>query len=245
VYGDADVDIVAESRDAFYSNKDALTPRQRAAFDELHGTGSSSISSQSVHREVETALRLFFTSGDVTAANKCLKLAARSGRLEADIIPCLEYKAYRLDGGSQLPEYDSGICFYDRSGNRIINYPVQHYDKGVMKNSTTCGRFKPSVRIMKNMRNYLYAENRLATGLAPSYFVNCLLYNAPDDAFQGTYQQSIDRIITWFINLPDEQRPRLVCQNGMRPLIGTSADQWNEHSFLRFIAAVGRLWIDG
>ena len=38
----------------------------------------------------------------------------------------------------------------------------------------------------KNMRNYLIDQNRLRDGLAPSYFLEGMLHNVPNDRFGAT-----------------------------------------------------------
>ena len=48
------------------------------------------------------------------------------------------------------------MTFYVPAENRwVINYPKLHYKKGVEKNQNTDGKYKPTVRMFKNVRTYL------------------------------------------------------------------------------------------
>ena len=54
------------------------------------------------------------------------------------------------------------------------------------------------------------SEHRIGQGLAPSYFVECLLYNAPDSAFQSSFQGTYRSVVNWLVQADLD---RLVCQN--------------------------------
>ena len=70
------------------------------------------------------------------------------------------------------------------------------------KHKATNQRFKPTVRIYKNMRNYLVDSNMLRDGTAPSYFIVGMLWNVPADKFGASYE---DTFVATFIlrNLAD------------------------------------------
>ena len=63
-----------------------------------------------------------------------------------------------------------------------------------------------------------------ALGLAPSYFVECLIYNAPDAAFQYSFQETYHSIVNWMVQ---NDLDRLICQNEQQWLFGPSPEQWS------------------
>src|SRR5207245_2874224 len=104
-----------------------------------------------------------------------------SGRLTADVLPALQYRDYQWFVAPGIESFVEGIRFVDSSGNAIINFPKLHISNGQAKNSVsrTNGWYKPSIRMFKNVRNRLVEEGVFESA-APSYFVECLIYNAPD-----------------------------------------------------------------
>jgi hypothetical protein len=95
----------------------------------------------------------------------------RNGRLprEADVLVCAEYQNFwAFANVNDKSSFTAGVKFYDRSGNAIINYPELHSARCSDKNKDTGGAFKPTVRILKNMRRRLIEDQLLADGVAPS-----------------------------------------------------------------------------
>lgn len=92
------------------------------------------------------------------------------------------------------------------------------------------------VRIFKNMRNTMIAKGLFADGVAPSYFIESMLYNVPDDKFGGTYQ------LTWincFNHIVTVDREKLVCANYMHWLVrDSSPTSWPVASFNTFTTAL-------
>jgi len=75
----------------------------------------------------------------------------------------------------------------------------------------TDNKLKPMSRIFKNMRSKMIDDGIIAKASAPSYYVEGLLYNVPDGAFTGNYQDTALNILKWFYNTPD--RKDFVCAN--------------------------------
>jgi hypothetical protein len=65
----------------------------------------------------------------------------------------------------------------------IINWPRQNYENGVEKNATTGRRFKALVRILKRLRNEMLANGHQEAGPIPSYLIECLVWNVPNEGF--------------------------------------------------------------
>lgn len=53
------------------------------------------------------------------------------------------------------------------------------------------------VRIFKNLRNHCIANDFVTPEAAPSYFVSCLIYNAPDLAFKKDLDDTALAILQW------------------------------------------------
>lgn len=86
----------------------------------------------------------------------------------------------------------------------------------------------------------MVAKGLLADGVAPSYFVEGMLYNVPNDKFVGTYQQSW---INCFNHIVTTDRDKLVCANHMHWLVrDTSPTSWPVAKFDIFTAALKRCW---
>jgi hypothetical protein len=132
-----------------------------------------------------------------------------------------------------------------QSENRwIVNYPKIHYDNGVTKNSasSTNGWYKPTVRLFKNARTYLVNIGDIPADLAPSYFLECLLYNVPDDKFGSDFQSTFCNVINWLLLEADFSQ--FVCQNEELHLFGNTPEQWSEDKARRFLQAMVKLWED-
>lgn len=244
VYGDMDVDVVVESKKSFYYDIDDLTEAQQAEF-KRHFPGTSEYTYSRFRTAVERALTEYYSSGLVTFRNKCIQVAAKSGRLTADVVPCVQYRDYRKSALPPLPVPQEGIVFYARDANRkVVNYPIRHYDNGVAKNKKTADRFKPTVRIFKNFRNYCVANDLIAAQAAPSYFISCLIYNAPDSTFKKAHDDTVLAILQWMYDLTNEGWEKLVCQNELFYLCRDTLDLWKPGDAKAFRNAAISAWND-
>ena len=146
-------------------------------------------------RETLKALEVGFGRGMVSQGNKSIKLKADPPRQAADVVVCIEHRRY-----TSYYSYVEGITFYALRDKRwIVNYPKEHYKNGTAKSSRTWDRYKRTVRMFKNARNHLESTGRISTDLAPSYFVECLIHNAPDPTFQPGFQETYCSIVNWVV----------------------------------------------
>ena len=70
------------------------------------------------------------------------------------------------------------------------------------------------VRIFKNLRNRLVDSNNIEKGLAPSYYLEGLLYNVPNDKFGSSY---VDSFVNVFNYLDDTDRSKFLVSVRSRP----------------------------
>lgn len=77
------------------------------------------------------------------------------------------------------------------------SFPEQHYANGVRKNEATSRSFKACVRILKHVRGKLLDQNTISKELMSSYFLECLVWNAPDARFANkTYREDVLAVVS-------------------------------------------------
>lgn len=165
--------------------------------------------------DVQATLVAYYGSDQVKPRDKCIQVLKQAGRLDGDVIACQGYRRYVADPSVAVPGYHEGISFRTRKENRlVVNYPRLHHTAGTKKNQGVQQRYKPAVRIFKNLRNYLSAESLIEDDTAPSYFVECLIFNAPAECFKATHFHTVLAVLVWLHKLLTEGGlDKLVCGN--------------------------------
>lgn len=240
IRGDSDVDVVVQLNSTFSRDISALPVGQQdlystAFVDAAYGWGQ-------FRQDVLGTLIAYFGARNVDEGNKSVKLKSGSGRLAADIVPCLQYRRYLRFRSIADQSYIEGIQFWTRNESRpVVNYPKPHYNNGVVKNSEqrTNGWYKPVVRMFKNARTYLIDHHVVPEDVAPSYFLECLLYNCPDDLFGATYQTTFYRMLDWLWHANPSS---FVCQNEQLCLFGNTPEQWSVTDYQDLLRALIALW---
>jgi hypothetical protein len=230
IRGDSDVDVVVQLNSTVFENLPVNLKRQFGFRDASYGW-------EEFRSDVLTALRNYYGPGRVREGRKSLKV--QTPYLLADVVVSLQYRKYP-DRPRSEADFIEGMTFWVPSESRwVINYPKLHYENGAKKNQDTNGWYKPTVRMFKNARAYLVDRGVIPADLAPSYFLECLLYNVPDDKFGTNFQSTFLQVITW---LPKADFSRFVCQNEQLPLFGSSPEQWSKDRAYRFLEAMVELW---
>jgi len=139
------------------------------------------ISAAAYKAAVGEAMRHEFGAANIDGSgNRVFRLRGSSTVMDADIIPSTQYwyiaPTWHREG--------IGLILDNPDNNVHFNYPDQHYDNGVAKNNRTGRRYKRTVRILKNIENKLVSEGLLAA--FPSYLIECLAYNVPDNIYDAT-----------------------------------------------------------
>lgn len=239
IYADSDVDLVVECRDLIVYDTRNLTEGQRKRVEKRYS--DSSYSWAAFREDVLETLVKQYGRGALTEGNKALKLESDQLPLDADILVCIRYRRYD-DFESPPGTYTDGIAFWTlRDNRRIVNFPRQHYENGTAKHDRTDGRYKPTVRMVKNARSYLVEKGLLGGDVAPSYFVECMLYNVPARRFVSDLQKRYAGIVDF---LTASNLEECVCQNGEQALFGSRDTQWTVGDAGRFLQALVRLWND-
>ena len=238
VYGDSDVDIVLCHTGAFYHDLSRLSPEDRRAFDAAAGA-SVTYGYADFKRDATAYITRLYRN--VNAGEKVLYIpGGTSGRRNADVLIASEFRRYYEFKSWEDQRYDEGVCFFPAGSPMIENFPRLHSDNCTTKHRDTKSYFKPMVRIFKNMRNTIIADRLLADGEAPSYFIEGMLYNVPNDKFGSTYQQTW---INCFNHIVSTERDKLICANHMQWLVrDNSPTSWPVASFNTFTAALKKYW---
>jgi len=236
IYAESDVDIVIKLQSIFQHDLSDLPDDQQAAFKALHSDATYT------QKDFSTDVLQVLSDNygvDVNAGKKAITIESNGSRRKADVIAAIQYRRYSLFRSLDNQLYADGICFYTSSGEKIVNYPKQHSENLTAKHQST-KNFKPMARILKNLRSRLIDEGLLQAGTAPSYYLEGLLYNVPDEQFVGNYQDSLVNAINW---IHDADRSQFVCANKQYYLLREDSPvTWRAHQCDEFLAAAIELW---
>jgi len=181
---------------------------------------------KSFRKQVLKALRAKYGTEAVTTRRKSLKLVKGKIPASADVVVTLRCGV--------------GLAFYLPDEHRwVVSYPQQHHAKGLRKERGTNNTYKQTIRMFKAIRNHLIKNDAIGDGIAPSYFIECLLHNVPNDLFRPSFSQSYYGIVEYLTTASLQQ---FKCQNGVQELFGPSRDLWSVDEAQRFVQALGRLW---
>jgi len=239
IRSDSDVDLVVEMNSGFYCNDEVLTGRQLIYSGLKYPANLPSW--VAFHDEVLRVLKREYGRSADPRTN-AIKVTLGPGRLAADVVVCTSYRLYIPSPGmTTLPPYHQGIMFLADGVREVVNFPEQHLKNGEKKNhpTVTRERFKPMVRVFKNARRYMVERGRLADDIAPSYFIQCLLYNVPNHLFLGTHEQAFVGILNW---LPKADLSTFWCQNGITRLFGDKPNEWTVSRATTYLHALVDLW---
>lgn len=206
IYAESDVDVVIRLDSIYYYDVSALTAQELATFNANFISGTYPYTDYKAH--VITALEKSFGSADVQVGKRAVKIKAKGNRRSADVVIATQFRRYY--SGSWPLRYELGICFFTSSGDQIVNYPKQHSENCTTKHQATNEWFKPMARILKNMRSRLVEDGAIIEGSAPSYFLEGLLYNVPDDKFGKSYGGTFVAAMNWILQA---DRTKFVCAN--------------------------------
>jgi hypothetical protein len=246
IYGNSDVDLVVEFRSIFSKNLSSLTESQKQEFDTKYADAKYTLAAFKL--AVIEQLKSCFGESNVKVGNKAILVKGDGNRLDCDVIVCNPYRKYI----SYLPSsenYIEGIIFRteNETPNRdIINYPKIHLKNGSLKNQqeNTSGNFKPSVRVLKNMKAAMIDKGYITKTLAPSYFLECLIYNSDNINFRkNSFSEIAISIINQFSNdVNNGKMANYLVQNEQSKLFGTNDQQWNIDDATIFVNQLIKFW---
>ena len=204
IYADSDVDIVIR---LYFTDLSELPQDEKHAYNRARSPAEYTLAD--FNGDVFAQLKKKFGS-DVTQGSKAIYIKANGNRRNADVLPAAQLRRYYRFKSFADQSYAEGICFFAKDGTRIENFPKQHSENCTTKHQGTRQWFKPTVRIYKNLRNRMIDEGLIDEGLAPSYYLEGLLYNVPADRFGGTQVQNFTDTLNWLLAA---DRSDFVCAN--------------------------------
>ena len=223
--GDSDVDVVVRLSSKLKPAVAALTGEQ------LQKDGSHRFVHQqwkSFRGEALKAMRVRFGKA-VKSGRKTLKVPKGKIPADADLVVTLSHR--------------EGIGFYLPDERRwVVSFPQQHHDRGVKKEKAANNRFKRTIRMFKAARNRLVEKKVITKDDAPSYFIECLLYNVPDHLFAPKLAPTYTGIINW---IGTANLQGFKSQNGEVALFGPGREQWTVEKERAFVRALREQWDTG
>ncbi len=240
VYSESDIDIVITTDSTYYYNLDAISESERNQFQQNFSPANYSYTE--FKSDVISVLRERF-GDDVSIGSKAITIKANLGRRKADVIVAMEHRQYYSQQAASTLNYHKGICFFTHDSRQIVNYPRQHSENITNKNMTTQGWLKPTVRVLKNLRNRLVNNGMMPYDIAPSYFIEGMLYNVPNSEFGHNFNSTIVRCLNW---LSRSNHNELVCANELFYLVREDSPNClpskNFEDFLSGLAIAWNTW---
>jgi len=214
---DSDVDVGVVCFDSFFH----AFPEGKTK--ESFGLESATYDYAQFKNEVGEALVAYFGPAAVSRGNKAFDIKERRNQVEADVAPFFEHRRYQSNGS-----YISGVELRPDNGGRVINWPDQHYENGVRKNTQTGRRYKALVRILKSLRNEMDEAGHAVTKPIIGFLNECLAWNVPNDRMGGTsYYGDVRSALTFLYAATKEER---LCHD------------WGEVSELKYLFREGQKW---
>jgi hypothetical protein len=174
---------------------------------------------------VEEALVAYFGRGSVKRGNKAFNLKENSYRVEADVAPFFEHRRYHMDG-----TYLSGVELRPDNAPswRVINWPNQHYENGVAKNSATSRRYKAMVRILKSLCIRMDESGITEARDLPGFLLECLVWNVPNSYFgHFTYSGDVRASLAYLYE---------------NTMTDDDCQEWGEVSELKYLFRKAQQW---
>jgi len=219
---DSDVDVGVVCFDTFfpeYPNDDNIKSTLQKSF-------SDSTYTYAVFKnEIEEALVSRFGRASVSRGNKSFDIKENTYRVEADVAAFFEHRRYTstthyLSGVEMIPD--------NSSPPRVRNWPEQHYENGVKKNTATNRRYKKVVRILKSLSNEMASNGIHSAKKSPGFLIECLVWNAPNKDFsRSTYKSEIRAVLAYLFN---------------NTLSDDKCSEWGEVSELKYLFRNSQPW---
>jgi len=171
VRSDSDVDIAVECTEVLYweeSEKGNHAPGKP-----YEGIWTP----KKLRAELLSAINAKFPGQEDSSGSTAIQINSNSARVDADVVPCFSYRYYMKYGSRD------GTKIFKTDGSSILNYPVQQLENGVAKNKRTGYAYKKGARLLKRIENAMAQDGTFRE--LPSFFMECLAYNCPNNAFSN------------------------------------------------------------
>lgn len=244
-HGSSDVDIVVKLTSAWRRGLSKLDEEARERYHSDNSEASYAYT-DGFPKAVLEALRLQYRQSrfkdPVSYDDKAIEISGKHNPLPmpADVIPAMEFRTYHTYPEYGEPEFTSGMCFQPKHSSRWwVNYPKEHYSNGGDKHDN----YRETVRIFKNARDY-YDENYILGSDAPSYYIECLLFNVPDSILKRTNVSQRFKDTLDYLQDDSTDFSTFDQVSKMDPLFGNGKTQWDTSSANKYLKKMRRLWED-
>ncbi len=230
----SDVDVCVRYNSTFFE----CYPEGKARGD--FGNIPGTMGFQDYKQLLHSAFEDYFGADGVTRGNKAFDVYANTYRIDADVVPTFEYRWYtgRLNPNG-THHFHSGVAFDSDQGTRIINWPQQTYENGVLRNTNTGRKYKRTIRILKRLRDMMQTDNVAEAKPISSFLVECMAWNANTDAFlKDSYTDTLRHLIAdlWNRTRKDEDCGEWGEVNELKYLFRPS-QPWNSQQTNSFLHA--------
>jgi hypothetical protein len=237
VWKDSDVDIVMRLDSIYYSDIDFLTHDANDSFEKARNPAQYSFNQWKV--DVLAWLQKRFPRA-VTPGKKAIFIQGNGIRRDADVVLCCQLRRWWETSNGVDDRFTEGICFFLPDGTRIDNFPERHMTNCVQKHQDTDEWFKKVVRVYKNMRNRMIEDGVMADGIAPSYYLEGMLWNVPNDKFGESFDASFVNTYNWIIQA---DMNKLLTASEMHWLVRNGQHtSWPIANFNAYLAAAAKYW---
>lgn len=169
VRSDSDVDIAVECTEVLYweeSEKGNHTPGK--PYEGIWTPAKLRI-------ELLSAMEAKFSGQVDSSGSTAIQINSNSARVDADVVPCFSFRYYMKHGSRD------GTKIFKTDGSNIVNYPAQQMENGIAKNKRTGYAYKKGARLLKRIENTMAKDETFRE--LPSFFMECLACNCPDNIF--------------------------------------------------------------
>lgn len=195
VRSDSDVDIAVECTDCQYweESERGNHPPSRP----YEGVWTPA----KLRAELMSAMNTKFPGQVDSSGYIAIQINSNSARVDADVVPCFRYRYYMRCGSRD------GTKIFNTDGSGIVNYPIQQKENGTAKNNRTGYAYKKGVRLLKRIENAMAQDGTFRE--LPSFFMECLAYNCPDNVFsQLTWTERLRAMLVHiWDNLQGDEEP--------------------------------------
>jgi hypothetical protein len=221
----SDIDVCVLYKDTFFG--DYPSPLNRNSY----GFTDSEVGYHDFRGKTYNALVDKFGWLNVEEEKKAISVESNSYRVNADVVPCFEYRKYF---GAGKDEYIAGVAFKTKqTGQLIVNWPQQHIENGRKKNNETGMRYKKAVRILKKLNLEMQENGNLIFGYEaiPSFLIECMCWNVPNSYFIDTLHGSVRNCLIFMEE--NISKDGWFEVNGIKPLF-SDQQKWSKEQALTF-----------
>jgi hypothetical protein len=169
VRSDSDVDIAVECTEVLYWEESEMGNHTPGKPYEGIWTPAK------LRAELLSAMKAQFPGQVDSSGSTAIQINSNSARIDADVVPCFSFLYYMKYGSRD------GTKIFKTDGSSIVNYPAQQMDNGIAKNKRTGYAYKKGTRLLKRIENAMAKDGTFRE--LPSFFMECLAYNCPDNVF--------------------------------------------------------------